>query len=347
MENPAQELLGRTLEGGWKVVDRVQRTSAATGGCFSVSYVVESEDGSRAFLKALDYTTALESPDPVKVLNAMTQAYLFERDLLAKCRDRGMNRVVRALGSGVVRVDGAPGGGVVEYLIFEIAEGDIRSRLSVMEKVELAWTLRCLHHISNGIQQLHSAGIAHQDLKPSNVLVFEGDVSKVADLGRASYKGGLGPFDEANCAGDMTYAPPELLYGYCDPDWGLRRFGCDAYLLGSMVVFFFTGLSATSMLLSELDSSFHWRNWAGGFLPVLPYLRDAFERVKTNFSSHIRDRQLSDDLTILVAQLCDPDPRLRGDPISRLTNASPFSMERYMSRFDLLARRAEIGMIEG
>jgi len=157
----------------------------------------------------------------------------------------------------------------------------------------------------------------------------------------------VGPFDEEECAGDTTYAPPELLYGYCDPDWGLRRFGCDAYLLGSMVVFFFTGLSATAMLMSELDSSFHWRRWAGGFLPVLAYLRDAFERVKTSFCSHIRDRQLGEELTLLVGQLCDPDPRLRGDPINRLRNASPFSMERYMSKFDSLARRVEIKLIRG
>jgi serine/threonine protein kinase len=258
-----------------------------------------------------------------------------------------MDRVVRALDSGAVHVHGAPAGGVVEYLIFEIAEGDIRSRLSALERIELAWILRCLHHIATGIQQLHSVGIAHQDIKPSNVLVFDGDLSKVADLGRASYSGETGPFDEEGCAGDKTYAPPESLYGYCDPDWGLRRFGYDAYLMGSMVVFFFTGLSATAMLTCELDDCFHWTNWAGGFTQVLPYLRDAFERVKMKFSSHIQDPQLKEELTLTVSQLCDPDPRLRGDPTNRLRNAPPFSMERYVTKFDLLARRVEVGIIKG
>ncbi|MHB8656222.1 MAG: protein kinase domain-containing protein [Terriglobia bacterium] len=344
---PAQELLGSGLDGGWKVISKVARTSNSTGGCFSISYVVENRDGRRAFLKALDYSKALNSPDPAQALNAMTQAYLFERDLLSRCRDRRMDRVVRALGSGAVRVDGAPAGGVVEYLIFELADGDVRTRLSIMQSVELAWILRCLHHMATGIWQLHSGGIAHQDLKPSNVLVFEGDQSKLADLGRASCNDGIGPFDGEECAGDRTYAPPELLYRYCDPDWSTRRFGCDAYLLGSMIVFFFTGLSATAMLMVELDASFHWTKWGGGFLQVLPYLTDAFGRVLKGFSSHIKDPRLGSELTLLVRQLCEPDPRLRGDPMNRMRSAAPFSMERYMTKLDLLARRAEIGIFGG
>ena len=65
------------------------------------------------------------------------------------------------------------------------------------------------------------------------------------------------------------------------------------------------------------------------------------------FSLHVRDDNLRSELREIVAQLCDPDPRLRGDSTSRMRGASPFSMERYISRFDQLARRAEIGMIQG
>ena len=220
--------------------------------------MVEAEDGTRAFLKALDYSDALSFPDPAPVLYQMTKAYLFERDLLTRCKAHGMDRVVRALAHGAVHVEGAPEGGAVQYLVFEMADGDIRSRLSLVEKVEVAWLLRSLHHIANGIQQLHRVGIAHQDIKPSNVLVFNSELSKVADLGRASYRGQAGPNDEFDCAGDKSYAPPELLYGYAHPDWDLRRYGCDAYLLGSMVVFLFTGgLSATAMLLSKLEDAMH------------------------------------------------------------------------------------------
>jgi eukaryotic-like serine/threonine-protein kinase len=184
------------------------------------------------------------SPDPARALEAMTQAYNFERDLMAKCGEKHMDRVVRAIASGTLRIEGAPAGGVVEYLlILELADYDVRAHLARLGEIELAWILRSLHHIATGLKQLHSAGIAHQDLKPSNVLIFNQDTSKVADLGRASYLGHTAPHDELSWAGDISYAPPELLYGYVHTDWRTKRFGGDLYLLGSMVVFFFTGLS--------------------------------------------------------------------------------------------------------
>jgi hypothetical protein len=72
------------LEGNWRVVERLEKHPAGTGGRFSESYVVESERGNRAFLKAVDYVEALDSPEPARALEAMTQAYNFERDLLGR-----------------------------------------------------------------------------------------------------------------------------------------------------------------------------------------------------------------------------------------------------------------------
>ena len=37
----------------------------------------------------------------------------------------------------------------------------------------------------------------------------------------------MSPHDELDCAGDQTYAPPELLYGYIPQDWRVRRLGCE------------------------------------------------------------------------------------------------------------------------
>ena len=44
------------------------------GGQFSCSYLVRSGGGERAFFKAMGYTEALLSPDPVKAIEAMTTA---------------------------------------------------------------------------------------------------------------------------------------------------------------------------------------------------------------------------------------------------------------------------------
>lgn len=343
---PAKRLRGRLLGGGWKVLEPIEMPSFATGGHFSQCYLVESAEGTKAFLKALDYSKALDSPDPARALESMTVAYNFERDLLAKCQERGMDRVVRSLGDGSIRVE-ETAAGVVQYLIFELADRDIRSHLALVGQIDVAWKLRCLHHMATGVWQLHGARIAHQDLKPSNVLVFEQRISKVADLGRASYQGHGGPSDEHDCAGDLGYAPPELLYRYIDPDWTRRRIGCDAYLLGSMVVFLFTGLSTTSMLMNELHESHRWQSWAGSFDEVLPYIRDAFGVVLEIFARHVTEGPLQPELRTIVSQLCEPDPRHRGDPDRRWSIGSRLSLERYVSKFDLLARRAELGFFRG
>jgi eukaryotic-like serine/threonine-protein kinase len=186
---PAESLAGRELPGSWTVLERIEMPPVATGGNFSCAYRVVSKNGTKAFLKALDYSRALSSADPARELERLTAAYNFERDVVAACRELGMDRVVRAITDGRVTIEGAPAGGVVEYLIFELADGDVRAHLSAIAEVETAWKLRCLHHIATGLRQLHSAGIAHQDVKPSNVMVFDKKTSKVGDLGRAARKG--------------------------------------------------------------------------------------------------------------------------------------------------------------
>ena len=182
---PAQQLVGKELPNGWKVVELIERPKNATGGHFSSSYIVRSVNGEKAFLKAMDYRKALESPDPAGTLNAMTAGFIFERDTLEKCRSRGLSRIVRALDSGKIEPQNEDPSGVVEYLIFECAKGDIRSFVAFDTAFDKAWALRTMHQATAALQQLHSVEIAHQDLKPSNVLIFDDDYSKLADLGRA------------------------------------------------------------------------------------------------------------------------------------------------------------------
>lgn len=325
---------------------RLERPPGATGGNFSEGYIVESGAGQRAFLKALDFSSALQSPDAARALEAMTAAYNFERDLLNKCRDNRLDRVVVSIDDGSVSIDPSNPAGVVQYLIFELADGDVRSRLELSTALDTAWKLRSLHHVATGLFQLHGQGIAHQDLKPSNILLFRGSISKIADLGRAAYQGHEAPHEDYQVAGDWSYAPPELLYGHLPSDWSARRYGCDAYLLGSMVVFLFTALSMTSLLLGALHPSQHWRVWRGRFPDILPFLREAFGRAVDGFEKSVPE-VVRDDLSMMLRQLCDPDPALRGHPLTRARKGNPYSLERYVSRFNLLAGRAEITLRAG
>jgi eukaryotic-like serine/threonine-protein kinase len=341
----AEQLTGVELEGGWKVIERIQSPPGSTGGHFSCSYKVIGPEEKEAFLKALDFSKAFESDDPARALQTLTEAYNFERDVLEACRDKHMDRVVRVLADGRITVGAGGTNTVVQYLIFEAAEGDIRSRLQD-HGAEIAWKLRCLQQIATGLKQLHRVGIAHQDVKPSNILTFAEKISKIADLGRAARKGYNPPHEDLDCAGDLSYAPPELLYGQVDTDWNRRRAGCDVYLLGSMVVFFFTGLSTTGILMNALDDEHHWKRWDGSYDEVLPYIRVAFNRLIGTFEGEIESQKLREELVPIVRQMCDPDPSLRGDPTNRERGSNPFALDRYVTRFDLLARRAAIGFFK-
>ncbi len=336
---------------GWVVVERVESLDTATGSFFSVGYVVESEStGQRAFLKALDFHRILEearkSDDPADGLNALEDAlavFRFERDVCEKCL--GMDRVVSIVASGAVTVDSANPFSIVPYLIFEQADGDVRKFLEVSKQLDIAWALRCMHNIAKGLNQLHVAGFAHQDIKPSNVLMFGRDLSKVGDLGRCASRFASGPHDEWSCAGSVLYAPPELLYGQIATDWNARRMACDLYLLGSMLVFFFANTSMTSLLFKQVANgfkpSFIGGDWDGDYQSVLPMLQAAFEIALQEFRGTL-PTALQEELSALLVQLCEPDPNRRGNSRARARrDRSPFALDYFISRFDNLAKRAE------
>ena len=93
---PAEMLQGKKLDGGWVVGDRVDLGPDPTGG--SLSYEATSPEGVRVFLKALDYSGAFSTDDPARELQRMTEAYNFERDIVAACK--GMDRAVEQLPTG-------------------------------------------------------------------------------------------------------------------------------------------------------------------------------------------------------------------------------------------------------
>lgn len=336
--NSADMLEGLVLEGEWKVIERLKRNSQEfSGGNFSKGYIVEDSSGKKAFLKALDYSFAFQQKDVLSVLHSLTSAYVFERDILNKCKDFKLDRIVTPICYGQIK----PEGGLypVNYLIFDLADGDIRKFINFNKKLDLAWILRSIHHTAVALNQLHTHGMAHQDLKPSNVLIFNGNSSKLGDLGRSIDKNVLSPHEDLKISGDRSYAPPELIYGYIDPDWTKRRIGCDFYLLGSYILFLFTGTSMTASIIGQLDPKFYHDNWKGSYKEVLPYLRNAYDSVIEIFSSKL-DPLIKVELTEIVRQLSDPNIDLRGLAKGIIKNRQ-FSLERYISRFDVLASKAE------
>jgi serine/threonine protein kinase len=201
---------------------------------------------------------------------------VFERDLVQQCANRRMSNVVLGIESGEVVVPGHGDLSPVSFIIFEEASGDVRKQMDMQADFDHAWALRVLHNVANGLRQLHQANIAHQDLKPSNVLLFK-DQSKIGDLGRAFQPGTTPPHADATVPGDLTYAPLELLYGQVETDAMLRCRASDAYHLGSMVAFMFTKVSITAAVATHIDPNLWYRSWGGSYTQALPHVRDAFD----------------------------------------------------------------------
>jgi len=345
--NAAEMLEGLTVEGGWRVVRRLTRTPAQTGGNFCVGYEAVGPSGERGFLKALNIGRAMTTPDPVRMLQSLTAGFNFERDLLRKCGRTGMSRVVVSVTDGVVDVaDSLPSR--VNYIIFEWADGgDIRMLLDEMEAIDDAIALRSLHHMATGLKQLHSNHIAHQDLKPSNVLNFRGSegatTSKLGDLGRSTDQSTPAEHDAYEIAGDPSYAPPEQLYGATPQDFGPRRLGCDLYQLGSMITFVFAGGTFNAFLYSQVPGWLHPGNWAGTYSEALPYIRDAFGHAVNEISEAIPGGP-DGALLGMIRYLCDPDPDLRGHPVTRRRPGSPFDLTRVVTDLDVMVRKAELNL---
>ncbi|GLC62909.1 hypothetical protein PLESTB_001958200 [Pleodorina starrii] len=169
---------------------------------------------------------------------------------------------------------------IMEYA----ADGDLAKVIKKQQQSkrplpeELIW--RYLIQVVLGLQALHSMKILHRDIKPGNIMVFEGGVVKIGDLGIAKL---LTKTAAAKTQiGTPHYMGPEIWknrpYSYTSDTWAV---GCLLYELAALSVPF----EARSM--SEL----RYKVLRGSF-PPLP---SCFSR----------------DLQQLVRECLDPNPDKR------------------------------------
>lgn len=355
---PSLHLEGKVLNGSktshsWTVGEKIVRPKDASGGTFSVGYTVTASDGTEAFLKATDIGL-LRIETKISRLEQMSEAFnlqKFERDMLDLCTVSGMDRIVRALDYGEFEVVHQGVREYVFFIIFERATGDIRARSRDYRKTGTSWIPRVVHNLAVATTQLHRKEITHNDIKPSNLLVFDAALQKLSDLGRATCARINGPWDGLSEAGDRTYSPPEAWgYHYSPPMEGLRlshtyRRRFDIYMLGSLVFFLLTEQSLNTVMASFLRPEYGPSNWAGTFEDILPYLKDVHGCAMQIMDEEVEHSYGNDgfegleEIRTIVRYLTEADPLLRGDPRNHAAGLRTYDLQRLISRSALLSKK--------
>jgi serine/threonine protein kinase len=348
-------LIGAKLKDGWTITSRITRKAKQTGGAFSYGYRAQ-RGGDEAYLKAYDFERVFQADEPMKELEKTVKSFNFEVEVLDLCARSNMKRIVRAIAHGVIDNDKVPFGKLY-YLLFELAEDDIRGQViadnSGKDVAKIAWSLRSLHQIAAALQQLHARGIFHQDLRPSNILVFDGHkVSKLADFGRSHCAAMDAPHDEARVPGAWRYAPPELLYDAPLPDKKSQRAAAELYLFGSMIFFFVMHVPMTPELMTLMRPEHRMALFGGTnlgvyFRDVLPFLVDGHDQLLRLFKMRLTellsgDQNSAEKITDLLRYATLPDPALRGHPSARrIKFGNPYELQRFVSAFNLIAWAVE------
>lgn len=344
-QNQAAFLLeGKILEDGWVVGKQIANKYEDRGGVYSCCYEVSNGER-KGFLKAFDYSGAEKAgvKDTAEYLKNILNAFTLEKKILDLCTNSKCKNVIRLLSHGGLIIEEAryP---KVEYLILEFAEkGDLQSALEENNQ-KMEWKLRSLHQLCKGLNQIHKLNIAHQDLKPQNIVITE-ESTKISDFGSAmpiyeSFEN-LPEHLKSDYCGTWAYAPPDLLYGEVHDDPITSRIGCDIYLLGSMIVYYFTNINMTALIKDNLAPELCWTNWKnnyGKYKEVLPFLIQAFEESLDQIRKEINDKDVEEKVILMIRYLCHPDPTRRGHQKNINGTGENYDLNRFITMFDVLAR---------
>jgi hypothetical protein len=118
-------------------------------------------------------------------------------------------------------------------LVMELVEGVTLQRAIDAKTFDMRKCLRTFDDILTGLEAMHSAGLGHLDLKPSNVLLRKGEQGVLVDFGLAGRKIRPG-------CGTGPYGAPEV-WGVVPDDYHPQPMASDIYSFGCLAFEMLTG----------------------------------------------------------------------------------------------------------
>jgi len=332
-------MIGTKLDNEWIIVSVYgERDDATEPSTHARGFVAKKEDGDLAFVKILELTLDPELSGKEALLDLKTRIaqFVYEEELLIKCQDKKIGRVVRHIQSGKIQ---SGENQTVEYLMFELAKQDLGKHCGPEAEIDTESILTILHQVCVALETMHFYRITHQNLIPNAVSVFDDQNAKLGDLGRAHDRSSARPGQDGylSCR-DPVYAPLEQLYQMEIEDLKVRQLAADLYFFGSLIAFVFTGVNITALTCSHLQKEHHYQEWGGTYEDVRPYLFEAWEAAIEELDDSL-DESISKEMCNLVRYLTHPNPRERGYPGEKVKSEGQFGLRRFSSRIDAMKKR--------
>ena len=98
-----------------------------------------------------------------------------------------------------------------KFLVLEFVDGPNLLQLLKQSggKLSVEQAVRYIEQVGSALQAAHDANILHRDVKPSNVLINQADIAKLADFGLARISDGRGLTQAGDGPGTPVYMAPE------------------------------------------------------------------------------------------------------------------------------------------
>jgi len=98
-----------------------------------------------------------------------------------------------------------------QFIVMEYVDGKTLRQLVPVEKTQMA--IDYAIQIGEALQEAHSKGIVHRDIKTDNIMVNTKNQVKVMDFGLAKLKGSLKLTKTSSTVGTLAYMAPEQIQG--------------------------------------------------------------------------------------------------------------------------------------